>query len=1474
MALLAAGLHAQGLIQVVPLVNNAPGFSQPNGVAVDFANNYYIADGGGGSVIYMLDANGNAPLPSPVPFAGQPGLFGSDDGVGDAASFNEPWGIVYVPRLGGLVVSDQANQLLRFVDVLHTNRAVSTLAGQLDPVNGGGFADGPGASAQFSFPAGLTVDSAGNIYVADMGNRAIRKMDISNVVSTVISNLSQPTAVALESDTALWVADTTKNQVIRYSFQNGSWTITDTVGTVQGGSNDSVNEGKAGFKQPRGLLWLGGASGLAVADTGNNSVRLISGNTGSYVVTTLTSGNLNTPLGMTYDVDGKIIVADSKSAASLKALVRSAQSAPIMTPSSGAYNNSISVLFSNTFPCIQVFRYTTDGSAPMLNSPIGSGLALDGYATTVHMRSFSPDYLTSPLVSNTYSFFVDAPVMAPAALLTSSNDVTILVTNATTNCALYYTLDGSEPAVKNGTQITNGVFTLATTNAGLRIKGFKNGYTNSVTVSGAFNFVVADPVMQFTAANTYSNDVPVTLDCSTTNAFIRWTVDGSAPTRSNGSTNWQLSISKNCVLQARAFRDCYVDSAIVSNTFNMVADAPVLTPPGVTNFAPVPLTATSATAGAQLTWIIDDGQGNRTTSTTANPGTQTMRINGTLTVQATRVGYDSSPVVSVPIALTADAPILNPTGLSDNKPVSITLTSRTPGAMIYWTADNSEPAGIGPNFVASGGTVLLATNGVFKAKAFAPGFAASQTASDTYNLTVAPILATTSSLASPAIDSNTITLATATANATIKATLSGVAAPFTSAPGAPLIITITNNQTLSATASYLGLAPAQTSVSYQIQVDKPLMSISGVTNISGYFPSGAIVKLHCDRPDATIYYTVNGQSPTVNDLLYPASGIDLNSVEFPKSDLRILKAAAFASNTVPSDVTSGQSVATNSVSVPTQLIGGQGATIIVPVVINMQSNQTVRSLQFNLEVSPLGGGATPNTDTPLEALALSGNDFVQVAGNSAGGYNASFNVFTYTNGLTNGISFYSIATNLSITDFGVLANVKIKIPGIAPANSQYQVNLANITGTSDAQQHVVNLSASPGVITVSNYVYLAGDCSPGRWYNAGDFGNDTLDNADVNAAFLASLGIGTPYPGSDVFNAMDVYPESGGNASGAGGIIGDGLISFLDWQHVRLRSLGRETNSWKRWWQDGTLHHLRISGPGLARSLRQSVSSAAGPATLDTWLRPALIWGGIVTNAIPGNSYSMPIYARVLPGFAVNGMQLRAVMTGQGAAPAPGWVQFASAPAMGAPSTLMQNASNDVVVAWSLGRAVGPMVNSNLIGYVNFTVPTNALAGQWYSLELKYPQGAVDLDTELQMESAAGQVWVLSSPPKPVVHIVSDQWKTNYFGTVNNPNADPDADPDHDGVPNWMEYLAGTNPTNAASHLSFSSAVKTGAAPGVALSWPAMTGRVYVLESSPVLTGGVWTAVSTNIIGDGTMNSFTTGSADQSRFYRIRLVGQ
>src|SRR5205085_6019592 len=113
--------------------------------------------------------------------AGSPGNPGISDGTNTNARFYSPSGIA-ADTNGILYVADTWNYSIKKITSVGGDWVVSTLAG-LAQVHGS--ADGTGTNAQFLTPNGLTVDGAGNIYVADTGNNAIRRVTSAGVVRTI-----------------------------------------------------------------------------------------------------------------------------------------------------------------------------------------------------------------------------------------------------------------------------------------------------------------------------------------------------------------------------------------------------------------------------------------------------------------------------------------------------------------------------------------------------------------------------------------------------------------------------------------------------------------------------------------------------------------------------------------------------------------------------------------------------------------------------------------------------------------------------------------------------------------------------------------------------------------------------------------------------------------------------------------------------------------------------------------------------------------------------------------------------------------------------------------------------------------------------------------------------------------------------------------------------------------------------------------
>jgi len=466
------------------------------------------------------------------------------------------------------------------------------------------------------------------------------------------------------------------------------------------------------------------------------------------------------------------------------------------------------------------------------------------------------------------------------------------------------------------------------------------------------------------------------------------------------------------------------------------------------------------------------------------------------------------------------------------------------------------------------------------------------------------------------------------------------------------------------------------------------------------------------------------------------------------------------------------------------------------------------------------------------------------------------------------INFIGTNANLSLGTHAVVAMVAIPIPPTASVGDSYTIRVINPAGTSDTAGTDVLLNEGPArKLVVANIPYLVGDSSPAGWYNAGDFGN-TPDGSgagqlllsDVNNAFNASVGIRPPFPFTDVFNAMDVFPE---DAPGTVG--GDGQIRFLDWQIILLRQQHLNTNpifgiSQTNWFRSWSATGVRTAGVTNLNTSR-SAASLSGEYPGRVWERQALMISGGAENVLPGNPVSIPVSAKVAGTARVKGLQFRVVIVGRdGAPPLTTGVQFV--PALPG-ARLASGSANEIAVAWDIGQLDLEPASSNLLGEIRFSVPGGAGHGQCYRIDLASADGSPDYTTQYEFETRAGCIWVGTGAPESA-SLVSDEWRETFLAGLAGLAGDAE-DADGDGFVNLLEYLAGTNPTNAQSLLRLDLPGASGG-PLELLSAP---GKRYVLECRDAVQSGVWQTVATNW-GTGRAIQFPLND-DGTRFYRLRV---
>lgn len=231
-------------------------FRRPHGLAISRDGSIFVSDAAD-HVIRKITVAGLV-----TTYAGVAGQAGYVNGAGGGARFREPSGLA-ADGAGNLYVSDTGNFVVRKIS---ESGVVSTLAGR----NGvAGYIDGLGDAARFKYPAGLAVDPAGNVVVADTSNQAIRRITPTGLVSTLAVGdvLAAPLAVAVDSSGSVYMSNL--NRIFRITPDG--WAVR-VAGSTQFVGHQDGQGFTASFYSPAGLAF-DRTGALLVSDTADNVLR-------------------------------------------------------------------------------------------------------------------------------------------------------------------------------------------------------------------------------------------------------------------------------------------------------------------------------------------------------------------------------------------------------------------------------------------------------------------------------------------------------------------------------------------------------------------------------------------------------------------------------------------------------------------------------------------------------------------------------------------------------------------------------------------------------------------------------------------------------------------------------------------------------------------------------------------------------------------------------------------------------------------------------------------------------------------------------------------------------------------------------------------------------------------------------------------------------------------------------------------------
>jgi len=473
----------------------------------------------------------------------------------------------------------------------------------------------------------------------------------------------------------------------------------------------------------------------------------------------------------------------------------------------------------------------------------------------------------------------------------------------------------------------------------------------------------------------------------------------------------------------------------------------------------------------------------------------------------------------------------------------------------------------------------------------------------------------------------------------------------------------------------------------------------------------------------------------------------------------------------------------------------------------------------------------------------------------------------------------------------IVGSFGFTIPVGAPVGSKYRVQVFNGSASSNLNGGVSIVTPVSGSLTngainsikeitvAASIRYLVGDLEEFRWINAGDFGDGAINIIDAQETFFSAIyRYNLPTPGSDFFGAMDSYDATTAIDPSTGNInavlTGDGDITIGDVQ-VTLRRALDPFVGWVTREAGGTAPLLVASGLQTPTFGMSSATLPAAPMNAADLSTLKLV-AGQVQAAGPGQ-VSIPIKAIVSGNTAIKSLMMALEIEPLGTTPKltqP--VQFQQVVATLGSPRFTTSQGNTFGAAWmnTLNASTpfgvpGLAAGEHVVGNLLVTIPAGVTDFSAYVIRVAH----VSAIGTKRTSSANGLVTFSDRSASAIGDAIPDSWRLRYFNGGLNLLAAANADADGDGIQNWAEYRAGTDPNDPNSGLRVGNNLGASGS-GVTISWPSEAGLTYVLEYSTTLASDNWIqlgGVRTGTGGDLTATDPTV--SPNGRFYRVRLVG-
>lgn len=369
---------------------------------------------------------------------------------------------------------------------------------------------------------------------------------------------------------------------------------------------------------------------------------------------------------------------------------------PTFSINPGLYNRVLEVELSTNIDQATI-HYTLDGSQPSQNSPIYQEAILIVTTTTIKAIAYHDSYLPSETLSGTFWLQL-ASVQEPVFLTEPGSyyyQQSIAIDCPTSDADIFYTLDGSEP---NQQSFKYEEAFLLTETSILKARAYKEYYPASSIVTGSYEITMpstAAPIFN-PSPGEYDLDQTVQLSCSTEDAKIYYTLDSSTPTENSFLYTSPLYIDSNKTIKIIAMKEDYFPSPVVTGhyiiEYQKVANPEFSLESGY-YLGNQSVSIVTSTPDALIYYTLDDSDPSESSQLYTGP----IEISSPTIIKARayKTDYNDSEIVVADYEVfhqSVETPVLNPPAGHYIGMRNIEITCATPGALIYYTINGSEPS--------------------------------------------------------------------------------------------------------------------------------------------------------------------------------------------------------------------------------------------------------------------------------------------------------------------------------------------------------------------------------------------------------------------------------------------------------------------------------------------------------------------------------------------------------------------------------------------------------------------------------------------------------------------------------------------------------------------------------------------------------------------------------------------------------------